>query len=211
MDILSKDWFGTAVLGAIIAALGYVLKLMIEFYQSFLEKRRLHRSQLVELRSLLRASKVAFRIQNNHARNLTKLVHSTVPNGLDAEGYEQIMSSAFKHMTEEQRELHSLIRSITENALYPTNQAILAWLKNDTYFKAQRNSLAEELSKLEAHLILWRAKYEAWIPNDKRHALVYMADEKKHGLRFPSKIDKLVDQQTGLYWVEEETETKKVE
>ena len=36
--------------------------------------------------------------------------------------------------------------------------------------------------------MLWHAKYEAWIPNHPEHALVYMADEKHHGLGFPGAI-----------------------
>jgi len=71
------------------------------------------------------------------------------------------------------------------------------WIQDDSYFKAQNGEgplgkLAGELAKLELHLILWLAKYEAWIPEFKAHALVYLADEKKHGVGFPSGIDELI-------------------
>ena len=71
------------------------------------------------------------------------------------------------------------------------NLAVSEWLKSDVLFKtgvveSQRNRrLAESLFALEIHLLLWHAKYEAWIPNHPEHALVYMVDEKQHGLGFP--------------------------
>jgi hypothetical protein len=51
-------------------------------------------------------------------------------------------------------------------SLRPTNQSLLNWLKSNTHSKAQKPSpgilveLAEKLAALEAHLILWHAKYE---------------------------------------------------
>jgi len=45
--------------------------------------------------------------------------------------------------------------------------------------------LAVFLAQLEAHLVLWVAKYEAWISDQPEHALVFLADEEKHGVGFP--------------------------
>jgi hypothetical protein len=87
---------------------------------------------------------------------------------------------------------------MTINALYPTNLAMMEWLKNDSYFKASRRKtgpyrdLAQNLAELDVHLLLWRAKYEAWIPNSPQHALVYMADENAHGVRFPTDLDHII-------------------
>lgn len=49
--------------------------------------------------------------------------------------------------------------------------------------------LSELLNQLDAHLLLWLAKYEGWIPNRPDHALVYLADEEEHGLGFPNGIE----------------------
>ena len=38
----------------------------------------------------------------------------------------------------------------------------------------------------------WHAKYEALLPSMPEHALVYLADEEKHGIGFPTGIDKIV-------------------
>jgi hypothetical protein len=61
----------------------------------------------------------------------------------------------------------------------------------DRYFRAfspshhRFGSLAHFLAQLEAHLILWVAKYEAWIPDHPQHALVFLADEERQGVGFP--------------------------
>jgi hypothetical protein len=67
------------------------------------------------------------------------------------------------------------------------------WLRSDDLFRTKvveierKNQLAENLSALEIHLLLWQAKYEYWIPDHPEHALVYMADESEHGLGFPKR------------------------
>lgn len=58
------DWLGGAVVGAVIAVLGYVGKLIVESWIAVCEARNVRRSRLVELRSLLRAAWVSFSIQN---------------------------------------------------------------------------------------------------------------------------------------------------
>jgi len=154
---------------------------------------------LAQLSSLLRAAWVAFSIQNDHAKQLESLIrenHRDAPSS--GQGYEHLFASVFPNFTPDERELHDIIRTITVNTLRPTNQALLEWVQQDTIFKGQRKGsgeeLARKLSDLEAHLLLWLAKYEAWIPPNPRHALVYMADEQAHGLGFPNGLDKTVEQ-----------------
>ena len=113
-------------------------------------------------------------------------------------GYEAKISTAYASLIKEQKELHGLIRCLTINTLRPTNKSILAWRKRDMYFKAQTNELANQLSILESHLILWLAKYEAWIPQNPERALIYMADENKHGVGFPKKNDALIEGETNF-------------
>jgi hypothetical protein len=96
-----------------------------------------------------------------------------------------------------ERELHDIIRTITINTLRPTNQALLTWVQQDVVFKGRRRGadrqFAKKLSDLEAHVLLWHAKYEAWIPQKPEHALVYLADEQSHGLGFPTGLDEMVE------------------
>jgi hypothetical protein len=197
------EWLGAALIGAILAALGYVAKSGIELWSAARQRSDERRAALVELYSLLRAAGVTFKIQNQHARNLAEMVtrnHSAETR--DARGFEETMTKGYPHFNAEEKELHGLIRSMTTTVLRPTNLALLEWLRTDTFHKAQpagkHHGLSIYLSQLEAHLILWQAKYEAWIPEHPEHALVYLDDEKAHGLGFPNGIDEVVASVTGL-------------
>ncbi len=62
------------------------------------------------------------------------------------------------------------------------------WLDGSAdLLQRERQLLPEPL--LEAHLLLWLAKYRIWIPDHPEHALVYMADEEKLGTAFPYGIE----------------------
>lgn len=192
------NWIGPALLTAALAALGYMGRQLFEWIASVRTANAARHAKLAQLSSLLRATQVAFLIQNDHAKRLKSLIGS---NHVDASGagggYERLFASVFPDFTDEERELHGIIRTITVNALRPTNQALLDWVREDTIFKGHRRGpigqLARMLSDLEAHLLLWHAKYETWIPDKPHHALVYMADEEAHGLGFPKGIDKAVE------------------
>lgn len=195
------EWIGTAVIGAVLAALAFIGKSLVEMYKAYKDTQRLRRSKLIELQSLLKATHVAFRIQNDHARTLTgRIVSNYSEISGKFIGYEDKISGMYNYMNDEEKELHAIIRGITVSALFPTNKAILAWLRSDSYFKASKSKkglyadLAQMLLTLDSHIILWIAKYEAWIPDHPERALVYLADEKKHGLGFPSGIDDVVNE-----------------
>jgi hypothetical protein len=201
--LLLPEWLGAALIGAILAAFGYLAKSGIELWSAARQRNDARRAALVELQSLLRAAGVTFQIQNQHARNLSEIVkrsHSEEVRG--ARGFEDTLTRGYPRFDAEEKELHSLIRSMTTTVLRPTNLALLEWLRRDTFHKAQpadkMHGLSRYLSHLEAHLILWHAKYEAWIPEHPEHALVYLDDEKEHGLGFPGGIDEIVAKVTGL-------------
>lgn len=192
---ISSEWAGTAVLGALLAAFGYVAKLIIEFVTAVRRKRRERQAALVRLGSLLQASAVAFKVQKELARRLLAKIAESRPDFKIEGGDERAMSRAYDSLTDEEREMHKIVRGYTISALRPTNEKLLEWVREDTYFKGRKSSnklesdFALELSLMEAHLLLWLAKYEAWIPDSPHHALVYLADEQAHGLGFPRSID----------------------
>lgn len=194
------EWLGTAAIGAIIAALGYLAKTAIELITAARREQRERRAALVRLGSLLRATGVAFEIQNDLAQRLLAAIEKNHPDVSTEGGYERAISRAYPRLSEDELELHAMVRGYTINALKPTNEKILEWVREDTFFKSRQgkgkleDELAQKLSHLEAHLLLWLAKYEAWIPNDKHHSLVYLADEQRHGLGFPTSIDHTVAQ-----------------
>lgn len=194
-------WLIPALLSATLAALGYFGKQVLEWRLAARQARMTHMARLAELQSMLRASYFSFTIQNDHASRLLEMIERSQPELAAAGGgLERIFSRAYRQLSDEERELHALIRSLTINSLQPVNQAILAWLKSDQHFKTQwqqpglRGELARQLLMLEAHILLWHAKYIAWIPDRPEHALVYMADEEEHGVGFPHGIEDLVQQ-----------------
>ena len=197
----TPEWLGGAVVGAVIAALGYVVKLLIEEWRSLHAARAERLASLAALSSLLRAGWVSFVIQNAHAQRLVTMLadRGAIP-GISEEGYEHTITAAFPNLAPEEQELHGIIRGITIHSIRPVNQALLDWLRKDVIFKGLSHrpglagELARKLSDLEAHLVLWHAKYEAWIPQHPAHALVYLADEQAHGLGFPKGLDQLVGQ-----------------
>ena len=194
------EWLGGAAVGAVIAALGYVAKIAMEAISAVRRDRNARRASLVRLQSLLRASRVSFLIQNELAQRLLADIQRNHPDVSTAGGYESAISNAYDKLSRDERELHTVIRGYTTAALRPTNMEILEWVKSDSYFKAQHSraglvgEFAEKLAHLEAHLLLWHAKYEAWIPDQPHHALVYLADEQRHGLGFPPSLDDTVKQ-----------------
>ena len=188
-----------SVFAAIVAAVGFLAKLYLDWRDTRRQSDRERRSQLLQLRDLLQATKVSFYIQNSHARTLAGTIRSRSP-GLAEGSLEKTLSRADEAgaFSEDEKELFALIRGISSHSLYQSNLALLAWLRSDAYFKAQfqrddeYGKLAKLLSQLQVHLLLWMSKFEMWIPGRPEHALVYMADEEAHGIAFPAGIDEVV-------------------
>ena len=188
-------WIGPAVLGAVLAAAGYIAKLLLEWIGEVRRTIRDRKARLVELYSLLRAGKVAYDVQSNSRDRLEAAIKKRLPALASVMGFERLFSATYPEMTVDEKELHTIIRAYTEHTIRPLNESVLQWLREDTYFMAQmgargpQGKLARRLAHLEAHLLLWQAKYKIWIPETPSHSLVYLADEEDHGLGFPSGIE----------------------
>lgn len=185
-------WAAPALLAAVIAALGFVGKTAADFVLRLREAARERRSRLTELYALLRAGDVAFAVQRELRKRLAAQLRERLPKTADlSPGFDRLFAATYAAMNEEERQLHVLIRNITVHTFRPLNESLLEWLRADRYFRAvppshrRLGSLALFLAQLEAHLVLWVAKYEAWIPDHPEHALVFLADEERHGIGFP--------------------------
>jgi hypothetical protein len=193
MDTSSAPyWAAPALLAALIAALGFVGKTAADLVLRLRETARDRKSRLTELYALLRAGDVAFAVQRELRMRLADQLRERLPETASLPpGFDRLFVATYDDMNDEERKLHSLIRNITVHTFRPLNQSLLEWLREDRYFRAvppshrRLGSLALFLAQLEAHLVLWVAKYEAWIPNQPAHALVFLADEEKHGVGFP--------------------------
>jgi hypothetical protein len=193
-----------AAVAALIAALGYVSKMVIETYIQAAQKRRERFARLIRLSSLLDASWTAFENQRDIRNRLFKSLNANHPDKIPANfgkhfGYEQVFSDAYDVFTPEEKKLHTIIRGITTSALRPVNLALSEWLSEDTDFRTGAfkkddelyQKLSIQLNMAARHLVLWNAKYRIWI-KDPKHALVYLDDEEHHGLGFPAGIEDLV-------------------
>lgn len=189
-----------ALLTAAIAAFGYVAKLVIEWIKDLIDEHRRRESQLAQLQSLLKAGSYVASAQSTQRNKLAALLEHRTGNKVvgDKEGYEKFFVDNYDSFTAAEMELHGIVRAFTRDGMRPINEAQLKWVQDDIYFKSKSGNdvfgaLAKELAGLEVHQILWRAKYEVWIPPNKKHALVYLADEQEHGVGFPKKIDALIE------------------
>jgi hypothetical protein len=201
---LAPEWLRTPLLAALLAALGYVAKLLIEEFTKWRLRRDERQSKLVALQSLLLASRRVYEIQNDLIRKLHGeiLLSGTGKQLGETASYDEFLATAYPEMEERHKRMHGLIRAYTTTAVRPLNLAILDWLNADTYFKGQSrpgsgDDLASNLQTLEAHLVLWKAKYDFWIPDHPERAFVYMADENEHGVGFPVGIEKIIAKRTG--------------
>jgi hypothetical protein len=155
---------------------------------------------LAELLALLRAGDVAMEVQIRNRNRLSDLIRSRNPELSEGKlGYDKQFALAFRSMPAPERELFDVIRAYTIYTFQPLNEALITWLASDTAFrvrppgKSRRAQLATYLTDLEARLLLWQAKYKAWIPKHAERALVYLADEESHGAGFPEGGTALVE------------------
>ncbi len=194
-------WLGTAVIGALIALFSFVAKTLYQWWLELRKEKSARLASLLELASLLRAAWIINNVQEAHAKNLYQMLQRDHPDRISHDhGYESTFTQLYDHFTPEQAELHTMIRGMSQHALRPINQSMSAWLKDDIYFKTasigvsdkKRKLLADRLFDLEAHLILWESKFNTWIPYNPKHALVYLDDEKAHGVAFPFDIEKII-------------------
>jgi hypothetical protein len=182
------------ILGGLVAGLGYVGKLVLSEIDSIRQRRRSRIVRLIEIQSLLLASQAVFREQCK-VRN--ELVASLEMVATTTRGYDAILAESFGGMSEQQRLIHSLVRSYTVDGLHPLNRSMLSWLAEDRDFLARSDELGRALRQLQAHLVLWLAKYATWIPGRPERALVFLGDRLDKSAAFPGGIEALILRETG--------------
>lgn len=193
MGAAEPFWGAPALLGALIASLGYVGKTTTDLFLKINQNSRDRRSRLAELYAVIRAGDAAFNAQTRLRFSLARQLQSRLSGSLHPrEGHESLFAATFPLMNDDERRIHALIRAMTVHTIHPLNQTLLQWLRNDNHYRSaspadrKLGRLAVYLAQLEAHLVIWIAKYEAWIPEHPEHALVFLADEEEHGVGFPA-------------------------
>src|SRR5258706_2555621 len=125
------------LLGAVIAAFGYVGKLLVESIQAWQRGRALRLAALFRLQALLNASRTAFLVQRGLAGRLAAQLDDG-PTQPAVEGLERLFASRFAGFNEGESDLHMIIRAYSEHALRPINRSIRDWLQNDADYRTSR-------------------------------------------------------------------------
>lgn len=201
MEFLKSEWFLRVVIGAIFAIVGFFGEDIYEDWKRSQAADASRLESLHELRALLDESYSLFLNQNDQANRLMDMLRenhgNAVPQGV---GYDETFFEMYDRFEPAEAELQKLIRSTTMNSLHRVNTAMTAWLAEAQELRKQdqpspeRKRLAQELLALELHLNQWHDKYQAFILGDSKRSLVYLADEKDHGIRFPQGLAGAVDE-----------------
>jgi len=197
----TSEWLLRTVIAAVFAILGFIGQDIYEEWKQKQDEEIARLDSLMELSNLLDESYSVFVSQNNQVKRLLRMLRENhgevVPEGL---GYDETFSIMFDRFTNDEAELQKIIRSTTMHSQRRLNQTMSKWLQRAHAFKRsdqprpQRLLLSEQLRALELHLNQWHDKYEALIPDDPKRSLVYLADEKGHGVRFPQGLKNAVDE-----------------
>lgn len=191
------DWFGEALVGAIFAVIGYLVKSLIDYCVKKNAQKETKKENLKKLSGLLHESKTLFDAQNSMARRLLRRISERFGEQTK-KGYEANFYYFYDQLADEEKDLHKIIRGVTSNSLCRVNKEMKQWLESDLIFKTNSSGLAnsdevsEKLKILEIHPNLWLSKFDMWM-EDEKHALVYMNDEHQHGIEFPIGIESVID------------------
>ena len=105
------EWIGTALLGAVIAALGFVGKQLYELWSGLRKAQAARLASLTNLSVLLAASRTLFLVQNRWARSLLEMLGKKYPDAVDAaDGFEAAFSTLHDEFSSEETALHNQIR-----------------------------------------------------------------------------------------------------
>jgi len=186
-----------ALTGTALAAAGLVLGYVYKPRAGKREKARRDREkqcdQLRALEVMLGESRTIFVDQNARARALMKRLRARLPDRVTPDGFEANFRRLHADFDDDERELFDLLRGTTTSSLHSVNSRMRDWLQANMWARDAGNAeladLPAELDHLQRHLDGWLDKYNAMVPQNPTVALVYMADEKKHGLGFPRDLD----------------------
>lgn len=202
------EWFSEVIVIGLAGILGFLGKEIVDRLRARRTTRRSELDELRRLRDLLKESESVFHSHNYQVRRLMALLQARLdkqlPTGL---GFDETFYRLYDRMVEEEKELHALIRSTTVNSMKRLNEELQAWVeKNRQFYDANgstvRQAFSEQLQLLKLHINQWHDKYAAIILHDQKRSLVYLADEKKHGTRFPEgladALDKVISEYRGV-------------
>jgi hypothetical protein len=206
MDSISSAVAG-AVATAVLGVIGFLINRLILVPRSRRRDAEMQRVRaLHELKSLLAVSLDTFQNQNFKARMLLSSIEQRHPDIVTygpsgrSLGFDEVFFSSYDVLSRDEMELFQLIRGTTLTTMHDTNSKMLKWIEDNPEFvivaqpNKPRRKLREKLEELRTHLNQWFDKYAIWIPNNEKRSLVYLADEKDHGIAFPNDMEGSIDE-----------------
>ncbi len=203
------SWIMDSIKTGAPALVGFLVKYLWDYYNSRKQLKQERIRKLEDLKSMLEESKNLFVMQNKLLRRLCDEVCERIKCDAtyNTNGYEHFLTQNYDNMTDIEKDTHSVIRGTTMNSINIVNQELEKWIQADREFKINSvknlrvisfgSEFAKQLNQLELHLNLWRDKYNVWMKNEK-HCVVYLDDEERHGVGFPTGIEDMVDEALGL-------------
>ncbi len=192
------------LVGFISATLGYCLRLLIDALKGKREQQKKLVKNLQSLYVKLMDAKEMFDLQKDKRDKLKKMLaenhQEEVKRGIakDYVGYNDLFKKLYPIFTEREKELHLLIRGVSES-MRKINEEIRDWLGKDYLLRIQESKmdgmkeLEEMLGTLRKHLNGWFAIYKGMFLNDNRYSLIYTADEWEHATGFPIGIERKLE------------------
>lgn len=181
---------------------GFFAKYGWDYFQAKKQVQKDRIKKLETLKGLLVESGNLFVMQNKLLRRLVSTMSDRLKiQNPDSIGYQSFICDHYEKMDEHERDMHSVIRGTTMNSMKIVNAEMLKWLKEDNEFKINSvkcirdkfgEGVSDQLNQLELHLNLWHDKYAVWMESEK-HCVVYLDDDEKHGVGFPTGIENVIN------------------
>lgn len=191
--------FVNGAVAALFGVLGFAGKTVVDAVREKRGESRSRLAQLHELQAFLLQSRDLFRNQNYKAQRLLDMLQRRVGARVrPGVGYNATFHDLYEDLTEEERDLFELIRGTTRDSMRKVNEDMKAWIRANPAIVTSKDvhmvAFAEQLRLLDPHLSDWLVKFHSIFESDRKHALVYLADEKRHGLGFPTGIEAVLQE-----------------
>jgi hypothetical protein len=198
LDTVSPALVNGAV-AALFGVLGFVGKSATDAIREKRAESRSRFARLKELEAFLLQSGDLFRNQNYKAKRLLDMLQRRLGARVRPRvGYDATFHDFYEDFTDEERELFELIRGTTRDSMRKVNEDMKAWIRANPGIVTSKDvhvvALAEQLRLLDLHLSDWLVKFHSIFEGDWKHALVYLADERRHGLGFPTGIEAVLQE-----------------
>ena len=196
------SWISEMIGTGLASIFGFFAKYGWDYFQAKKQVQKDRIKKLETLKGLLVESGNLFVMQNKLLRRLVSTMSDRLKiQNPDSIGYQSFICDHYEKMDEHERDMHSVIRGTTMNSMKIVNAEMLKWLKEDNEFKINSvkcirdkfgEGVSDQLNQLELHLNLWHDKYAVWMESEK-HCVVYLDDDEKHGVGFPTGIENVIN------------------